>query len=117
MPKSGYRGVTWKKDKRRWQVIIKHAGELRYFGYYDDAEYAARVFDCISLALRGDDARVPHEFLECGKASASLDPAAAERVTQLMDMEPTYAAASSYSVRTRSWRPLSEGHESSNSKP
>jgi hypothetical protein len=51
---SRYRGVSWNKEKRRWQIKLKRGKhEQRHFGYYDDEEYTARLRDALVWQLRG----------------------------------------------------------------
>lgn len=41
---SGYKGVSWRKDTRKWDVRIReHGGKYRYFGSFDTKEAAAEV--------------------------------------------------------------------------
>ena len=45
---SGYKNVTWKKDKNKWQVKCNSFGKTHYGGYYDDLMDAAEQ----AVALR-----------------------------------------------------------------
>lgn len=49
--KSGYRWViyTRKNLQKPWRVLIKINGKVEYFGYFADAEEAARFADAIAL--------------------------------------------------------------------
>lgn len=38
---SGYRGVTWDKERGKWQAKTKHLGRWVFLGRYDSAEEAA----------------------------------------------------------------------------
>lgn len=40
---SGYRGVSWAKDRGRWYAHVKHYGKKRNLGYYETKEEAAEV--------------------------------------------------------------------------
>ncbi len=43
---SKYKGVGWKKEKEKWQVIICVPGEKRkHLGYFEDEADAARAYD------------------------------------------------------------------------
>lgn len=37
---SGYKGVTWSKQKRKWRAYINIAGKQKHLGFYDDIEEA-----------------------------------------------------------------------------
>ena len=38
---SKYTGVSWKKDKKKWQAQLKHERNNYFGGYFDDEEQAA----------------------------------------------------------------------------
>jgi len=38
---SKYTGVSWKKDKKKWQAQLKHKGNNYFGGYFDDEEETA----------------------------------------------------------------------------
>ena len=42
---SGYRGVSWKKETKKWQVSVQMNGRRKHLGYFEGLEEAARVFD------------------------------------------------------------------------
>lgn len=43
---SGRRGVSWRKDKSRWQAQIKLDGRLKYLGLFDSIEDASTAYAC-----------------------------------------------------------------------
>lgn len=47
---SRYKGVTWNKRARRWQVAVQH----RYVGVFASEEDAARAYDRAALAAYGE---------------------------------------------------------------
>jgi hypothetical protein len=51
---SGYKGVTWRKDKNMWQSQIMFNGKRQYIGYFDDLEVSARAYDKKALELFGE---------------------------------------------------------------
>ena len=53
---SGYKGVFWHKKMGRWFVQIKVRGECRRFGWFNDKEEAARVYDDAAVAAFGEHA-------------------------------------------------------------
>ena len=38
---SGYKNVSWKKDRAKWKVEVKTSGKPNFIGYFDDIELAA----------------------------------------------------------------------------
>jgi hypothetical protein len=51
---SGYKGVYWRKSKRRWLAHIKLDGVDRYIGYFHTAEDAAHAYDQKAKQLFGE---------------------------------------------------------------
>lgn len=51
--KSGYRGVTFRKDKSKWEAYIGAGGRRNHIGYFENAEEAARAFDEAARTYRG----------------------------------------------------------------
>ena len=50
-----YRGVAWHKGHQKWIAKLKTHGRYVTLGYYDDAVFAARIYDCATRILRGPD--------------------------------------------------------------
>jgi HNH endonuclease/AP2 domain len=55
--RSGFRGVCWNKQARKWQAGVRHLGRSQYLGLFESAEEAARAYDARVIELRGDFAR------------------------------------------------------------
>lgn len=51
---SGYRGVVWHKQRKKWVVQIKVGGKTRSFGLYDDINVAAEVAKQERKKLHGE---------------------------------------------------------------
>jgi hypothetical protein len=51
-----YRGVSWHARDKKWRVKVKSHGRHIHVGNYDDAEIAARVFDCAASIIHGPNA-------------------------------------------------------------
>lgn len=54
---SGYKGVTWNKQHRRWRAYVVANGKKRYLGHFDDPEAAACAYDTAARELHGVFAR------------------------------------------------------------
>ena len=54
---SGFKGVGWSKQKRRWYAQIQVNGLRRHLGYYDNVKDAARAYDLAALASWAEFAR------------------------------------------------------------
>lgn len=55
---SGFRGVTWRKDKRKWKAYINRHNRQCHLGYFDTAEEAYEAYKAAAIAHFGDFARV-----------------------------------------------------------
>lgn len=42
---SGFKGVSWHKNKKMWIAHIRINGKLRHLGYFDDCVKAAKSYD------------------------------------------------------------------------
>ena len=51
---SGFRGVTWQKNRSAWKAQIGLAGRNYHVGYYSTAEAAARARDDAARNLHGE---------------------------------------------------------------
>lgn len=52
--KSGYKGVTWRKDCNKWYVSICFNKKWMYLGIFLDKEEAARTYDRKAIELFGE---------------------------------------------------------------
>jgi hypothetical protein len=52
--KSGYKGVFYKKDKRKWWAQIKFDGVAENLGYYDTAREAAEAYNEAARRIHGE---------------------------------------------------------------
>lgn len=52
--KSGFKGVTWKKQCKRWQVTIDH----NYIGVFKDVKDAAKAYNDAAIKLHGEFANL-----------------------------------------------------------
>lgn len=59
---SGYKGVTWCKEKRKWQATIQIAGVQRTIGRFPSKLMAAKAYDGYARTHLGEFARLnfPH---------------------------------------------------------
>lgn len=55
---SGYKGVTWHKQARKWQAAIKADRRTYYLGIYGSPELAALAYDEAARHHHGEFARV-----------------------------------------------------------
>jgi AP2 domain/HNH endonuclease len=55
---SGYKGVSWRKDVRKWRARIGVNGKLLHLGFFDDPTEAARAYDAAALKHFGQFARL-----------------------------------------------------------
>ena len=55
---SGYRGVTWKRDKRKWKAYININNRQTHLGYFDSAEQAYEAYCAAAVAHFGEFARL-----------------------------------------------------------
>src|SRR4030042_4648755 len=51
---SGYKGVHWNKQNKKWHVQIRIGGTTRFLGYYDDIKEAAEVYDKKAIEVFGE---------------------------------------------------------------
>lgn len=52
--KSGFKGVSWSANARRWRADIAINGKTKNLGYYSTAEEAARVYDAHATKYFGE---------------------------------------------------------------
>ncbi len=55
---SGYKGISWQNNRRRWQARIWVAGRFKSLGTYSLPEDAARAYDAAALRYFGEFARL-----------------------------------------------------------
>jgi hypothetical protein len=68
---SGYKGVSWDKEKRRWVAMIKFDGRQRNLGRFDDPIEAALTYDQAARQAFGASARL--NFPKPGELPARAD--------------------------------------------
>ena len=51
---SRYKGVSWNRNKRKWQAHIRHRGHFIYLGCYDYEADAAIAYDDMAIELFGE---------------------------------------------------------------
>lgn len=56
--KSGYKGVSWRKDGNKWQSQITVHGKIIIIGKYEKAEEAAKAYDVAAVKYYGEFARL-----------------------------------------------------------
>jgi hypothetical protein len=55
--RSGFKGVTWDRQRHHWKALIYSGGRARHIGYYDIPEDAALAYDAAAIELFGEFAR------------------------------------------------------------
>ena len=53
-----FKGVTWNKQVKKWQVTIKARSKSFYIGLFDDEHEAGHEYNKAAIALHGDFARI-----------------------------------------------------------
>jgi hypothetical protein len=51
---SGYRGVFWYAERRKWGALIVARRKRKFLGLYADAVDAARAYDAAAIELHGE---------------------------------------------------------------
>lgn len=51
---SGFMGVYWRSNRRKWVAMIYVDGKRRYLGHYDAPEEAAVAYDEAAIRLHGE---------------------------------------------------------------
>jgi hypothetical protein len=55
---SGYRGVSWEKEKGKWRAQIRLNGKVKRLGRFADIKDAARAYNAAAVAHFGEFARI-----------------------------------------------------------
>lgn len=55
--RSGYKGVSWSRQNKKWYAWIGINGKTHSIGHFDDIEEAAYIYDQFALQLHGEFAR------------------------------------------------------------
>lgn len=55
---SGFKGVTWNKQKQKWRTQIQFDGHNMHVGYFTNLDDAVAAYDQKARELHGDFARV-----------------------------------------------------------
>jgi hypothetical protein len=54
---SGYKGVRWSKQKRKWQAVITYEKRTYHAGFFDNKKEAALAYDRRALEVHGQYAK------------------------------------------------------------
>lgn len=57
-PKSGYKGVSWQKKAKKWQVHLMNNGKKYYLGLFCDIKEAAKAYNIAALEHFGEFAKL-----------------------------------------------------------
>jgi len=60
---SDFKGVTWHKNREKWQVQIQYKHKYQYIGVFDDEIEAAAAYDAKARELFGEFAATNAEIL------------------------------------------------------
>ena len=55
---SGFKGVIWRKDRKRWKAVINVNGKRHHLGTFRNIEDAAKCYDTAALKYFGEFARL-----------------------------------------------------------
>lgn len=61
--RSGFKGVTWNKDMKKWATKIKFEGKWVWLGAFESPEEGGRAYDLKAKELFGEFARL--NFNDC----------------------------------------------------
>lgn len=51
---SGYKGVTWDKERGKWKASIESMNKVKHLGRFDNPEEAALAYDKAAIMMYGD---------------------------------------------------------------
>jgi len=79
--RSGYKGVSLSRERRKWRAAIFVKGRRHHLGYFSDAREAARAYDAAAREHYGQFARVnlPHEWRGSLEKKTGLRPGGRKR--------------------------------------
>jgi len=66
---SGFKGVSWHRQRQRWQAKIAFDGDNHFLGLFDTAVEAAKAYNATALVYHGGFARlnnIPEEVITAG---------------------------------------------------
>lgn len=66
---SGFKGVSWHKNRKTWQASIRVNAKLKYLGSFDTPELAHEAYKKSALDLHGEFARFQYFWLTCKNVS------------------------------------------------
>ena len=52
--KSGYRGVSWHKNNKKWKASISFNNKVKHLGYFEDKEDAAKAYNSFIVKNKTD---------------------------------------------------------------
>jgi hypothetical protein len=55
---SGYKGVSWRKDRQKWKAEIKKNYKSISLGHFDNPHDAARMYNFWAIDMFGEYARL-----------------------------------------------------------
>ena len=55
---SGYKGVIWSKEKKKWRADVRFYGETKFLGYYDNIKSAAEAYKKAAQKYFGNFMRI-----------------------------------------------------------
>lgn len=65
---SGYKGISFERDRQKWRACIKYEGRSIHIGRYETPERAAAAYDVVARRLHGEFAAL--NFPAAGERSA-----------------------------------------------
>lgn len=87
---SGYKGVHWDKDSKKYYVVVYYQGKAIRGGYYDDKIEAAYAYDEMALSLKGEKAQTNYKLGLLGKDMKKEKDDYDKLTAQICDDDFTY---------------------------